>query len=319
MNLLPLGDSRTVRWTKSRLVDMGKFLFESLPREDNSDEAIDRAIFAMAEAQPGVGSLFATMPTEQIIATWAMRWADFGFPVYQVGHKYGAALLATSAGAAAEDDLKPPFKAFLLELPPELLSIPHDGEERRILAIVISFRETKLGYTCSWVALTETSVSLWEHIPVAKLGEDEFLENKYAHIDPFNVGVTEQDQRVIFLIRRLIINTCLAVSSKDNLKPIGKAKNMSADQVRRSSEPLVRIYQVGQPLKVDCRQAVRDYVCGRVSKAMSVQVLVAGHWKRQPHGQGRTLRRWVHISPYWRGDEEAPVLVRPHVLGKERE
>ena len=28
---------------------------------------------------------------------------------------------------------------------------------------------------------------------------------------------------------------------------------------------------------------------------------VGGHWKRQPHGPGGTLRRWIHVAPYWRG------------------
>ena len=28
---------------------------------------------------------------------------------------------------------------------------------------------------------------------------------------------------------------------------------------------------------------------------------VGAHWKRQPFGAGRAQRRWIHISPYWRG------------------
>lgn len=39
---------------------------------------------------------------------------------------------------------------------------------------------------------------------------------------------------------------------------------------------------------------------------LAVRTLVAGHWKRQPYGEGRALRKWIHIAPFWRGPEGAP-------------
>ncbi len=29
---------------------------------------------------------------------------------------------------------------------------------------------------------------------------------------------------------------------------------------------------------------------------------------------GQTERRFMHIEPYWRGREDAPIAVRPHIL-----
>lgn len=39
---------------------------------------------------------------------------------------------------------------------------------------------------------------------------------------------------------------------------------------------------------------------------------VRGHWKSQPHGPGRSLRKIVHIQPYWRGDDAAEVVDRTY-------
>lgn len=39
---------------------------------------------------------------------------------------------------------------------------------------------------------------------------------------------------------------------------------------------------------------------------LTVRTMVAGHWKRQPYGEGRALRKWIHIEPFWRGPETAP-------------
>jgi hypothetical protein len=40
--------------------------------------------------------------------------------------------------------------------------------------------------------------------------------------------------------------------------------------------------------------------------SLLVRTLVSGHWKRQVHGEGRLLRKWIFVSPFWRGPEEGP-------------
>ena len=43
------------------------------------------------------------------------------------------------------------------------------------------------------------------------------------------------------------------------------------------------------------------------------QVLVRGHWRNVPYGQGRALRRHQWIMPYVKGPAGAPVVNRPVV------
>ncbi|MDI3289309.1 hypothetical protein [Polyangium sp. 15x6] len=78
--------------------------------------------------------------------------------------------------------------------------------------------------------------------------------------------------------------------------------------------PRTMLFRVGKPLEKDFRPAVRDYLEGR-QRNPSVQTLVAGHWKMQPHGPGFSLRRLIYVEPYGRGDVDAPIHVRPIRLG----
>lgn len=51
----------------------------------------------------------------------------------------------------------------------------------------------------------------------------------------------------------------------------------------------------------------------RTRSPLSHQVLVRGHWRNVPYGQGRALRRHQWIMPYVKGPEGAPLVNRPLV------
>lgn len=46
---------------------------------------------------------------------------------------------------------------------------------------------------------------------------------------------------------------------------------------------------------------------------IDVRLLVRGHWKNQAHGPGMTLRKLIHVEPYWRGPEMAELVDRPYL------
>ena len=62
---------------------------------------------------------------------------------------------------------------------------------------------------------------------------------------------------------------------------------------------------------------VREYLEGKSHRSPSVQVLVSGHYKMQPHGTKNSLRKLIWRAPFWRGPDDAPIPIRAHVLGKE--
>ena len=51
----------------------------------------------------------------------------------------------------------------------------------------------------------------------------------------------------------------------------------------------------------------------RQRSPLSHQVLVRGHWRNVPYGQGRALRRHQWVMPYVKGPEGAPLVNRPLV------
>jgi hypothetical protein len=170
----------------------------------------------------------------------------------------------------------------------------------------------------NYITLGEGTISLWKH----GASPHHLLSGKLRGEDwsktAFGVAVEDRDERLNMLIGRLILNVCLAMSNKDNVKKVGKAHSYKGN-IRTSDEPLTRVFQVGKPLKLDCRKALTDYIEGKSRKgtAPSVQTLVVGHWKMQAYGPKNSLRKHIHIEPYWRGPDDAPILVRPHELKEE--
>lgn len=312
--------------SRDDLVAMGKNLWGFSYKHTQDDQTAFSVLAKIMEDilrerdpfQATLASSFLYLPMEQITLFWSSRWADQAFPVFQMGHKYAAALMATSV-TVDEDSIKPPFHAFLIEVPLGLISIvDEDGkfyDVRHVLAQYL--KDNKGQMVWNYAALTTGRVTVWQHAaPTKAMLEEDTLEVgiKWSSYS-FGLDVGDRDQRVNFLIQRLILNTCLAVASPENMKSIGKTGRMSPGEIRASPEPIVRNYQVGKPIMLDCREAVRGYIEGRQpGKKLSVQVLVAGHWKRQPHGPKSMLRKMIWREPYWRGPEDAPVLTRPHKL-----
>jgi hypothetical protein len=50
-----------------------------------------------------------------------------------------------------------------------------------------------------------------------------------------------------------------------------------------------------------------------VGTPQQVRYLVRGHWRQQPYGPKHSLRKLLWIQPFWKGDEDAPVVSTTHV------
>jgi hypothetical protein len=57
---------------------------------------------------------------------------------------------------------------------------------------------------------------------------------------------------------------------------------------------------------------VRSCARGERKGAPTIQWIVRGHWRNQPHGKDRAERRRIWIQPYWKGPDDAPRLLREH-------
>jgi hypothetical protein len=310
------------------LMSLGAYLWPKSYQHHSDDDAgaFEHVVNTLHKSSDPMeillGQNIHLLPHEQIMQMGAARWYDQGLPVVQMGHKYAAALMASSVSPeSVTEGVESPWKAFLIEVPDKLVSILNpDTEAAENVTHVLVHRITKTNGDKVWnyMIFTEGIVTLWKHGATTRDLVDEDLEdqNDWASYS-FGLETNDQDGRAALLISRLVIGVCLALSNPETpVKKLGKGHHQE-HQRRLSAEPLCRTFQIGAPLKLDCREAVRGYLEGWRGSKLSVQSLVRGHWKRQPYGPKASLRKWMWREPYWRGPEDAPILQRPHTLGKD--
>lgn len=314
---------REVRMTPS-MAEMGQTLWQrSYKHYPDDDHAAFEYLLMEARLNNPMLAIGLATPQEQIQFTWMARWADQGFPQITMGHKYCAALLATTIDPDLLGDVTPPWKAFLVVLPSELLFIKNDaGKPIALTKLLVQQLKTSDGRNhWNFLAMTDSTLTFWRHgCPSSALVQTD-IAGAWDGAS-FMLEIDEEEDRVAALLGRLIINICLAMSNPENVRA-PKAKNSPHSSVkRRDGAPEVRTFQLGKPIALDCREAIKDYVLNGPKKTRkggtpSVQVLVRGHWKRQFFGEKRAQRRTIWVEPYWRGPEDAPILARPHVLKNE--
>jgi hypothetical protein len=308
--------------TKQRLI-------EKLPRHllPKVNDQLEQLIEEELESE---GELFGQMTQTadgQVTLVTIGRWAEAAYPTIQLAHTFAAGLMATNISKEIADEIRLPFPAILLEVPSGLLDLETEtGALLPITRILITrMPNTRIqGIGWAYIALTPTPLTFWRFgcktEDMLGIGDWETHKTANPEFNPFSQPITDRDERLGNLIGRLILNVCLAMADPANVKPIGPGHkaHAQAHHRRQPGPPVIRNFQVGKPLKHDFRRLVTAYLHGeREYRELSVQTLVAGHWKRQPYGEARALRKTIWIVPYWRGPEDAPIIQRPHVLGKE--
>lgn len=266
-------------------------------------------------------------PDERILLMALGRWCDSGFPKVVLDSRHAAMLMSTRAEASVIGEVEPPWPAFVIAVPPDLgLVFSTDGEEHtieRLLVHRIEWREgvhmfddpdyLKLeGRENRWniVALSAGRAMMHQRgLPTSWLTETTRKDpGDYDYMEPFD----DRDERVWRLLGRLVIGTCCTLFG--HRRSDGRL-GVRGTRKRIGKHPAAWVFELKNPVTVDCRPAVRDYVAGKFGDRrgpVTVQTLVAGHWKMQPHGPRRELRKLIHVEPYWRGPEDAPIAVRPH-------
>src|SRR5262249_31996760 len=124
----------------------------------------------------------------------------------------------------------------------------------------------------------------------------------------------DRDRRAVVLLGRLVLGVLAELSSPEQVEAIERHRVFLGTRGASSPRgaPKAWTFVLKRSVTVDCRDAVSDYLSRRKATTPTVQVLVRGHWKRQAHGPGGALRKLIHVEPYWRGPEDAPIAVRPH-------
>lgn len=112
---------------------------------------------------------------------------------------------------------------------------------------------------------------------------------------------------------RLIVNLVLYITSAapELAWPRRNGREHAGDRVNYSPrEHAVVGESVARLIRYDGPAASGVASTGG-GRSLERQVIVGGHWKSQPHGPQRQLRRTIWIEPYERGPDIAAIVARP--------
>jgi hypothetical protein len=222
-------------------------------------------------------------------------WMCSGFPCVHLGHKLAASMMFSDVSNAP--DLPMPWPAFAIYVPPGVIGGAY--------AIAVANEALPIGERI-WMISADESGSISYVPPVASLEE---LMTRAEALG----GETAKWAR---LAQRLVVLVCaeLAAYRPSNAPPA----NARPKRDKRTGEPIVWSFQLTRPVDLDLREQVRDWALGPNAgdlRALSLQSLVRGHYKTQPHGPRNSLRKWIYREPFWRGPRDAPIADRPHRIG----
>lgn len=312
---------------KEDMIRMAEVLWQNTYKDapDNDHEA-GQGLLAWSKRQDPEFQEMFSIPQNCLLWFALARWAEQAYPTVTMGEKFCAALMATRIPTDMLDEVKAPWKAFVIEVPGRMLSI-FDGDamqRTRITRIIVQHYENHPEDPWRWIALGEKGQHVWRTGFASQIIHPvQFRKHEKVH---YEIGSDQwendlhRDERLYVLISRLVLNVCLAVSDPDDpdmVKQVGSSHRKHAEKQRegRRGPPEQRVFQVGKPINLDCREAIQEYVEGeRAAHELKIQSLVRGHYKRQAHGPKLSLRRKQWIMPYWRGPEDGPILTRPHVF-----
>jgi hypothetical protein len=239
---------------------------------------------------------------------WTARWASCGFPKVVIGHRLAASLMATRFAPDVAEAIRPPWAAYLVVLPTGLVPlVDRTANEERAADYLLVERDQSFSLVIAEVAsspffLAGTAPSL---APFENGREDAADWEVYGEYAP-----EARDSRTIDLVWRLVAGIELELTDRARVRVTGNGSASRGRQPR--GEPEGGTYVLTREVAVDCRAAIRDRILGLRPTAPSVQVLVRGHWKWQPHGPENQQRKWIHVEAHWRGPEDAPIAVRMH-------
>lgn len=311
--------------SKETLVELGSRyadLYRWAKTDDEVEDVIEEHVLELEALSPTKAMVFREsmrVPDQVILILGSACWHNSGLPVIRLGHKRAAALMATEITDQSVEYVKPPFKAFFIELPSDLLHIEDsNGEMRRATGVLVHARTFERRY--QWGDKTKEPGTYWNY---AILTDHPLIQWKLSRLveeiaglsdrgnDWVGVGmpINDYDARVDLLVGRLICSTCIMMSSPDNLKE--KMESTKRNKTGKKPAKNCSVYKVfteRQPINVDARRYVSAYLKGE-RDSPDVRLMVRGHHKMQAHGPRLTLRKLKWIEPYPRGGmENDPIM-----------
>lgn len=287
--------------TKSLAMAVGVALQSDIMRGTPRESSFRAFESAMLGDRPSKNSDTAVVEFPDML----LRWTENGFPSIVTTHRLAASLMATQLSADVTGDIRMPWETFWVHIPDGLLTRLGGSH---MLWLLISQRDGSLKYIGAFS--DGASVIGFRQSLKDFISDDPVLTGDPDSMVPM---VDDGDLRFNRLLGRLIAGICIELDQPKHVTIISNGPP-KGKRPGRTGPPKSWTFTLGRDVRVDCREWVTRYLNGDDGTPLGVQSLVRGHHKRQAHGPSRSLRKWIHVEPYWRGPDDAPIVTRSHQL-----
>jgi hypothetical protein len=235
-------------------------------------------------------------------------WAWYGLPRIVLNEKQAAAYACTEIDAADGEEELLPWACFCISIPPGIVLHPeHQGCSAQHIFVSCQDKLAAMYILYDWITV----------MPECRFTELSLRDMAATTLS--SSAATSAHK----MVARIILSTIADVTE---YRPAGN--HSGPTQRKRNARGAVetRNYQIARNIAIDCRPAVAQINKGIKAPTINaknargeieVQTLVCGHRKTQRFGKGLSESKRICVLPYWRGPEDAPVIVRPHTIRKE--
>ncbi len=234
-------------------------------------------------------------------------WLACSFARLEIGHKLAAALCLTDV--PSDIAVKAPWECWSLVVPSGLLDVEvNPGQWKRGEVFALdddTFDESPIARI--WCTGIEPALVVLANGMTRRFAGD---------IANGELGIGFSQTRAA--LQNLIRGACLALSNPNEFVKHKSALSVDggggSKNARKCGQPdfSQAKFLLSAPVKVDLRSRLSSALSGKDGSSPTVQFLVRGHWRSQPHGPQNALRKTIWIQPFWKGPEESRILLRHH-------
>jgi hypothetical protein len=300
------------------MTEWGQFLwqytYKAMPGDDASASIVATAAMREMSEWFGAGELTDHQARLlQIVLTSGARWVDGAMRTLTTTPTYFAAMACTTISETAFEDIRIPWPVFMVKVPPGQL-VDGDKDYDRIAFALL--RNVKCLNGVFDICHMHVFTSKAPHDSMESwmcCGADDAVRTVLFREFPSS-GLSSVEERIQQSAKRAVVGLLYTLQHTNHWRE--RVERSAAHRNIRENPPPHRIIFVGRDMTVKATPALRQFIRhGDGHGSPSVQTLVRGHTKRQICGPGGSLRKIIWVEPYWRGPEEAPILVRPYRVG----
>jgi hypothetical protein len=253
-----------------------------------------------------------------------LAWAEVGCPAFVLSQGLTASLLLTEPSVRPPEEMKLPFDAIVIVLPPEIplqfkMGATTDQVARIGAAWVPAWKNAdELGRYKEYVGRRDPA-AISKLLVSAEFGEIFYSDltstagSCFHFTDPSHLVCSEEwlsgtcnghlldegDQSAAVLKNRLILNLLDYLECEH-----GRADLASATE--RTKFNREKSIHLGTEINLPAPgRFLRSLGPDETTWHLEHKFMVRGHWRMQPYGPAHSLRRRTWIMPFWKGPEDA--------------